>query len=768
MKNALQRLCVWTMGVLLAGSSAWAGELVKNGNFEEGLKDWTWMIYGGAKATCRVEPVAGGEGKKALRLSSSSEFKGGVAGVLHQIVHGLTPKTTYTLSARFKGKQIGQVWIGGGKGWDIRGYLWLGDVDEWQTAAVTFTTGADETSFEVMIAADGRTEAAWIDQVKLVSAASERVDQAQARLQKAIDDGQRQLAAGPAKARLSEPLKANLETAQKELLRLTSRKAELEKTKALMSNDEQTQWADKLLTLQSQVDGVVVWTGEAMEDLKPTTMPQTFSNLETIKWRACRNEHAPVVVNITNLVEAPALDVRAVLTAFVPAGQPSVPHRLGDWCPDEIGAYRAYKGSAGEIPASQIVLREAVPIRKASGDWTCDPLAKLDQAGRIVVPVGQTRQLWIDPATFDIAPGMYQANLILTPTDPLGDQVTRTVRLELEVLPVALPKRAPISVFNFEYGLSANPNCLADLVEAGVNVLDVCIRCDIPARPTPASFKFLDGYIASAKKYNAMLMIENNNVQRTGWKPEYEPWFRTMFAYLRDQGLRDDQFFMHIYDEQLSPELMAAAKAIKAIDPKVMIIADPYQNHYDEKTCESFLSYIDIWCPKLGLLETWAADRPKFLEKIRAQNKRLWFYDCNSGKCAESAMSNRTFGWAAFKYNTQGCTAWTYSTTDYSDPWGANHSWEKIYPLADGSTVPSRRWEAWREGLEDYCLLAVLRQMIEAKANKQVSPAEYLKAKKTVNEAVAAVMAATQNAQILTKQRVRLLEVARVLSEAKK
>jgi hypothetical protein len=681
---------------------------------------------------------------------------------LTQAFNGLIPLTTYQISARFKGRQIGPAWIGAG--WGSRGFFWLGDVDDWQEVAVVFTTEAGQTSLDLNIAVDGRTQALWVDRVRVTALASEQLDRAEAALRRTIKDGERQVAMTVVNAPLARALRVNWGAAQQELERLNTRRAALNQKPASMPQAEQAQWESRLLNWRIQADGVVCWTQDPMMDLKPTSLPPTLASLESLSWTACQNEHAPVVLNLTNLIGAPVLDVRVVLTPFVRRGVPVVPHRLGDWNPDECGATRAYRGTPEQIPAAQVVLREAVPIRKASGDWTMDPLSRLDQANRMVIPAGQTRQLWIDPSTFEVTPGVYQAVLELTPTDPLGNQAVRKIRLELDVLPVALPKRAPIAVSNFDYGLSANPNCRADLLEHRVNVFHVpCFR-EIETNPLPEQFKFLDAYMALAKQHDGLLVIENATVAQTGWKPEYAAWYRAMFKYLRAGGLRDDQFVMHLYDEQLSPEFLAAAKALKAIDKNVLIFADPFQTHYDAKTCSAFMPYIDIWCPKIGLLEHWFKEKPEIIDQIRAQRKQLWFYDCNSGKSLETAMSNRVFGWAAFKYNVQGCSAWTYATTDYGNPWGANNSSEKVYPLADGSAMPSRRWEAWREGIEDYCMLLALQQMMAAKGNRQLPESEYVQAEKTLRTAVAAVLNNTQDSAVLSAQRANILAALKRLS----
>ena len=76
----------------------------------------------------------------------------------------------------------------------------------------------------------------------------------------------------------------------------------------------------------------------------------------------------------------------------------------------------------------------------------------------------------------------------------------------------------------------------------------------------------------------------------------------------------------------------------------------------------------------------------------------------------------RLLPWWAWIYGADGIGFWSYSSTEGSSAWndvdGRQPDWAVVYealaPEKDNRPVSSRRWEAFREGLEDYYLLSLV------------------------------------------------------------
>jgi hypothetical protein len=81
----------------------------------------------------------------------------------------------------------------------------------------------------------------------------------------------------------------------------------------------------------------------------------------------------------------------------------------------------------------------------------------------------------------------------------------------------------------------------------------------------------------------------------------------------------------------------------------------------------------------------------------------------------------------AFRYDINGAGFWT-SITGAEDPWTRTEGYDYmiLYP-GRTSPVTSRRWEAVREGIEDYRILSALRACLEARGKG--APGEDAKAR---------------------------------------
>jgi hypothetical protein len=138
--------------------------------------------------------------------------------------------------------------------------------------------------------------------------------------------------------------------------------------------------------------------------------------------------------------------------------------------------------------------------------------------------------------------------------------------------------------------------------------------------------------------------------------------------------------------------------------------------------------YIDIWSPAVNTVTC----EPVKYSIIKAASKTLWSYNCSysnygkpwnrggTNKQSDIVSEYRIAGIWAFRHALTGAGFWT-SITSPEDPWTRT---ESEYPiLYPGRTAPvtSRRWEAVREGVEDYRILAALKARLEAKGGPPLS-----------------------------------------------
>jgi hypothetical protein len=145
--------------------TAFGQNLIVNGGFEKGMSGWLEHFNGEVRARGRIDRTERHSGKMSFHLTNASDFK---AQVYYRIFQRQTvkPRTTYLIGAWSKGVGVGKCWIGGGlpTDWHIKRQFPAGDYD-WKWSAIEYTTGPDQTVFELMILSESPTRDLWVDDV---------------------------------------------------------------------------------------------------------------------------------------------------------------------------------------------------------------------------------------------------------------------------------------------------------------------------------------------------------------------------------------------------------------------------------------------------------------------------------------------------------------------------------------------------------------------------------------------------------------------------
>ncbi|MEA3401333.1 MAG: DUF4091 domain-containing protein [Armatimonadota bacterium] len=451
--------------------------------------------------------------------------------------------------------------------------------------------------------------------------------------------------------------------------------------------------------------------GDVPTSLPTATAPPTAS-VERVDLRAARNEYECAALNVHNTgTQAVYLRAHVQPVAGGLSGRPL--QALG-----------------------QIVLREAVHLRNIRGALVADALPPLRPGQAMTVPAGEVRQLWIEIYTGDLSPGVYDLSLRLT---PVGGGTVEEVPLRLHVWDFELPKRMPVAVFNWDYGIRGRDEpmrsrYLRAMVEHGINVFHISgspkVVCNAEGELLEEpDFSGWDDLIALERPHARMFLFENWQFRgrpfetSQGEEVEYlsEPWVRAFeawlpkfVAYTKSRGLDYEDWAFYPFDEYIGPDFVALAREIKRIDPQVQIFTDKLT---DAEQVRAAAPYTDIWCPYDGHFgETYAEG----LEIMRESGKPIWFYFCGRDQKAFPPMERyRLMGWKTWARDLQGCTYWNIFGGGGSlwDDFDSTHPDPgSVYTGRDGP-VTSRRWEAFRQGLEDYCYLWLLDQRLQRAAD---------------------------------------------------
>ncbi|MCH8926991.1 MAG: DUF4091 domain-containing protein, partial [Proteobacteria bacterium] len=109
-------------------------------------------------------------------------------------------------------------------------------------------------------------------------------------------------------------------------------------------------------------------------------------------------------------------------------------------------------------------------------------------------------------------------------------------------------------------------------------------------------------------------------------------------------------------------------------------------------------------------------ERDELLEFMATWGRWGWVYDANSLPARDPHRWYRLLHWDAWNWGLEAGGKWVYlHSTVTRDVWSDYDStvWGMAYPGVD-APIPSKRWEAWRDGIEDYELMQQLAQAAEA------------------------------------------------------
>jgi hypothetical protein len=430
------------------------------------------------------------------------------------------------------------------------------------------------------------------------------------------------------------------------------------------------------------------------------TLPPAQAPTEKLVADLCPGEYASLALNLTAFTDR-TLEVRVR-------------------CDD-------FQGPTNAPAAPRVEFRRAVMVPTDWREMVADALPMLDQGGLLRIPALTTEQLWITLNAKELAPGAYTANLRLTSLEPDPSEIVLPIQLTVHDL--ELPRPLHVCVWAWEGGPLGTQNdaVLTDLVAHGVTVFfGRCPQGDCNGRgelTRPLDFAEHDASVRRYSPHGSLLFLSpQDNVKGAPflsdpWKAAFSSYLREWVAHLKTLGLSYEQWALYPYDEPSTPftqttlDLIAVARVIRAADPRIRIYADPTSGTTME-TVQRLKGLIDIWCPSSELLERLGQE---MLPAVKAAGQ-VWTYDAAGRAKTLSCLGiYRWRFWHAWNQGLTGVGWFTYALHGNVSRWlGPNPSGDffaTVYEGPDGP-VSSKRWEAAREGVQDYALLFLLRQRL--------------------------------------------------------
>lgn len=380
--------------------------------------------------------------------------------------------------------------------------------------------------------------------------------------------------------------------------------------------------------------------------------------------------------------------------------------------------------------AGSITLRQVVPTGSVNGEDVADALPAAGDAGLITIPAHRAAKIWISVDTHGAAPGTYNGKVRLVPLQP--NVASRELPVVIEVQDLRMPRKLPLTLCTWDYVPNRwfpnrSKEVLDDMSNHGVNVFP---RTTIPPARVDANGKLLidwatlDAELNRLKDRGKILFhlshppIEFASKLTDEQKRQYElEYIGALRDHLSNHGRTYNDYAFYLLDEpglDYGPNiaiLLDIGKLIREADPKLLTYTDPVPG-LSWQDFERIEPLVDIWAPNMRLVSGLLSGDPR-IQRIR-KAKTVWSYECVSQvKSLSPLCYNRANAWRAKYFGLSGIGFWTHSTTE-ADHWlggkTVNDEYALVYP--GELPVPSVRWEAVRDGLEDVAAIALLEQQI--------------------------------------------------------
>jgi hypothetical protein len=368
-------------------------------------------------------------------------------------------------------------------------------------------------------------------------------------------------------------------------------------------------------------------------------------------------------------------------------------------------------------------------VLAANGEKVYDPIVPFSSKGVFNVASGHASYLWLTADMSKLPAGNHRFFIKIQKKD--GGQVL-SIPCELTVIDKALSSSLRPYAITWAYvhdmPIWRQPQKnITDLIDHGINVF-VVHGSDIPVpmldgRWDTAKSKRLEKNIKLFKgKGLILLYLEWGGNRNPAWlkpltgKDRYaqrraiQKWALRIAALFTKNGVSPKKWAFYPIDEVKGSNanyLREIAFWLKEANPDIQIYANPNLGRKPKTTLADLYSLdmlVDYWQPEMELLQSPAA---VFFKTVQ---KPWWIYENNKlpAKALSPWRHYRFLSWFAWQAGATGVGVWSYSDTSGSSAWddldGRRADWAMVYE-GKGHPISSRRWEAFREGLEDFQLL---------------------------------------------------------------
>lgn len=354
-------------------------------------------------------------------------------------------------------------------------------------------------------------------------------------------------------------------------------------------------------------------------------------------------------------------------------------------------------------------------VKSAAIEYVADPLVPV--SGTINLRPGESRMIFL--TALGKQPGKWNFNLRIK-----NNGKVTSLSITTRVVNVEMPNNSSINAVNWGYldfSLIRNRQQAAvdDLLAHHTNVVVVPpVYLPVPELLNDTYFIRLEKYLKHYKGTSKVLLYTDfSQVKRSTvngkypfmgleWQGWFRKWYKMVAMASSRAGFSQDQLYMYPYDEMAGKNIddfVAFSSWVRQEIPSIKLYAT-----INDKAAEKALPYMDV---------AQVSNNDELLGKFRSSKAELWIYDTKyPAKSLSPYAYYRLMPWKAFLRGYKGVGFWAYADAGWGDNPGTawddfdNEGWPDFAVIYEGegnSIVSSRRWEAWRMGIEDYELLTM-------------------------------------------------------------
>jgi hypothetical protein len=483
------------------------------------------------------------------------------------------------------------------------------------------------------------------------------------------------------------------------------------------------------------------WKGHRYDPLTPHQVPATPPSAVTLTYALLGNERRGDTFCLTNPTATPETVALRVV------GLPGTPQP--GWL------------FVSAMPWTDT--GQGVPVAAA-----LPPAAYQNGAYLISVPAGTTRKVWVCVDASKLAAGTYRGYLTLA-----GSRRMLAVPMSITVSRIALQRpRLSLGLWDYTTTLfggtsAANREAIIDTMQAGgVDTPWAPLRTVLPWPAAtafdadghllaPLDFTALDAWLRrwpQARTYGIMVPAPTAFAGATAGTPAFtarlSTWAAAVAEHLTLVGVDPRRVRLEIIDEPSTDAdatvIAAWTTALHTASPSLGVFENPAWAHPEALANQQALTTLDTLCPNLDTYLKGGTTLQQYYAARRQAGQTLWFYRClGATRLLDPARYYRLAAWQAFRDGATGMQFWSMTDTGGTpSAWNEyrilnRHSFSPVYLDPQGITS-ALGWEAIRDGVQDYELLAMLADGIAA------ARSEFLRrqAATLLNVAVTAALAA--------------------------